>query len=249
MGEPGPAPGVPGEGEVRVWWLDLAHRLPPSPSLLGVLAPAEVERAGRFRFERDRVRYVRARGALRCLLGAYAGVAPGSLRLGHGPFGKPRLEAPDAGLHFNLAHADDLMVVALTGAGEVGVDVEAVRPLPDLERIAEHFFSAGEREALGALPPARREDAFFACWTRKEAYLKALGSGLAVPLDAFEVCLAPEEPPRIRTVDGDAAEAARWTLLDLECEPGYRAALAIRAPVSAVESRRVPPVLHGVEIA
>ena len=231
---PLPCPELPA-GEIHVW----SVRLDPPPvqvERLGVpLAADEWERARRFRFEIHRRRYVVGRGALRVLLAAYLELRPAEVRFVYGPRGKPFL-APEqtaghaGGLSFNLSNSDELALVALVRGAEIGVDVEWVKPMSDLEAIAERFFSLSERVVLRGLPAERKPEAFFNCWTRKEAYLKAVGEGLAAPLDSFDVTLAPGDPPRMLTLRGDAEQAARWSYQHLLPAPGYIGAVVMEGP-------------------
>jgi len=231
-----PAPaGVPtlAPGEVHAWraWLDL------SPEELGSLAASlaedERERAARFRLDRHRQRFVAAHGALRAILGLYLGCPAATLRFDHGPRGKPMLLDPAAclDLRFNLAHSSDLAVCVVALGADVGADVEAIRPLPDADKIAARFFSVREQAMLWELPAGEREKSFFLGWTRKEAYLKALGDGLARPLSGFSVTLQPGEPARLLDVECQPHEVERWTLAALQPAPGYAAALAIEGPL------------------
>jgi 4'-phosphopantetheinyl transferase len=193
-----------------------------------MLSPDERARAGRLVFPRDRHRFTAGRAFLRGVLALYQREPPAALRFRYGTYGKPELDVGEAEVRFNLAHADDLAVCAITTGGDVGVDVERLRPLADAEGVAAQFFSARERAALFALPRAFRQRAFFDAWTRKEAFLKALGSGLARPLDGFDVTLGPGEPPLLRTVENSTG-AERFTLCALEPAPGFVAAVAVRA--------------------
>jgi 4'-phosphopantetheinyl transferase len=221
---------VPEPGEVRVWFarLDL-----PAPVVAGRerrLSSDERARAAAFRFDRDRRRFVAARGFLRGVLGECLGIPPREVTFAYGPHGKPRLADPSSGLHFNLSHSGERAACALRRDGEIGVDVEAVRDLDDADDIAARFFSAAEATALRRLTSSgERLAAFFNCWTRKEAYLKALGDGLARPLDGFDVTLLPGEPPRLSRVVDDDEEPARWSLAELDPGPGYVGAVAVRA--------------------
>jgi 4'-phosphopantetheinyl transferase len=218
-----------GPGEIHIW----AVRLDPPPErverLGRLLQPDEHQRANRFRFDQHRRQYVVGRGALRTLLGAYLEVRPEDVRFSYGPRGKPFLAPPlDAGrLFFNLSNSNELALVGFLRGVEIGVDVEHLRPMPDCEQIAERFFSESERAVLRGIPRPVKEEAFFNCWTRKEAYLKAVGEGLAAPLDSFAVTLAPGEPPRMLTLEGDAGRAARWFFHHLRPAEGYLGAVAV----------------------
>lgn len=222
----GPATPALSADEVHVWALPLD---PPPAALerLGrLLAPDERARAARFRFERDRRRYVAGRARLRELLGRYLGADPAILRFAYGPQGKPAL-AGTGDLRFNLSNSADRAVVALTLGRELGVDLEFMAERLADGGVARRFFAPAEVEALGRLPGERWLEGFFHCWTRKEAYLKALGSGLAAPLDGFEVAVGPDEPPRLVRVHADPAEAARWSMAALAPAPGYIGAVIV----------------------
>jgi 4'-phosphopantetheinyl transferase len=198
--------------------------------LAASLSPDERDRAGAFVRERDRRHFTVGRGVLRAILSRYAGIPPKQVRFCYGPHGKPALDEAHGGqtLRFNLAHSHDLALYAVTRGREIGVDLEWVgRPVPDAATIAEHYFSAAERARLRALPELLRHEAFYNCWTRKEAYLKARGEGLSLPLDQFDVSLAPGEPAALLSSHGDPGEVVRWTLWALIPGPGYVAALAV----------------------
>jgi 4'-phosphopantetheinyl transferase len=215
------------------FWLIPTGLSPVSLRELAVtLAPDEQERAERFRFERDRIRYVAARGSLRRILGRYLRIAPAALSFTYSNYGKPAL-APtgeDAGLlSFNISHSGDWAACAVTLDRRVGVDIEQARPELADGTIAERFFSPREVAALRLLPHNEQAAAFFRCWTRKEAFVKARGEGLSLPLDRFDVSLLPGEPPALlRTLD-DPAEAERWRVFALPVPPGYEAAVVVEA--------------------
>jgi 4'-phosphopantetheinyl transferase len=209
--------------DVHVWFVDLEAARRVRPELLATLSAGEHERAGRFHFDRDRLQFSATRAVLRRLLAAYGGCEPLALEFTAGANGKPAL-AGTAPLAFNVSHSGSCAVVALSRRGELGVDIEAERPLDDRDALAAQFFSADESARLGALDPSLRDRAFFTCWSRKEAYVKAVGDGLSYPLDAFDVTFAPAEPARL-SVPGDPPEAARWSLEALPASAGYAAAL------------------------
>lgn len=212
----------------------------PGPDLIQLrmtLSAEERERAASFRFRRDADRYTAGRGQLRRILGRLAGVDPAALRFAYGVAGKPFLEGV-SGLGFNLAHsgAQGLLAVAEV---EVGVDLESSPATPDAcEEIAPAYFAAEEMRALEALPRGEREQAFLRCWTRKEAYVKALGDGLQVPLDAFSVSLRRGEPARLRS-SRLPGELERWSLVDLShLTPGATAAACVEGPIVAIRPHR-----------
>jgi 4'-phosphopantetheinyl transferase len=213
-------------GDVHVWSVSLECARSIVSEAFDTLSGDERDRARRFHFERDSRRFVRARAALRQILGGYLEMDPADLSFRYGTHGKPALTGNAAGaLSFNVSHSDELALIAVARPGvELGVDVEAIRSMPDADDIACRNFAPAEVARLSVLPAQMREAAFFRCWTRKEAYLKALGDGLARPLDSFEVTLRADEPVELR-VASDPGEAARWTLAALEPAWGFAAAL------------------------
>ena len=212
--------------QVDVWRIFL--NLPPASvkSLESYLSADEAQRAARFHFPADHNRYIVAHGCLRDILAGYIHYEPHQLRFSTGEYGKPGLVDTE-GIDFNLAHSSDLVLVAVTRMRKVGVDVERIRRDMELESIARRYFSQREVAELLALPPEQREIAFFNGWTRKEAYIKAQGLGLSLPLDSFDVSLAPDEPAILRETRPDPQKAARWRLESLEVDAQYVAAVAV----------------------
>jgi 4'-phosphopantetheinyl transferase len=226
-------------GEVHVWRACLRQEEAALRELSRSLSPDERERARRFHFRKDAEHFVAARGVLRNLLGRYTGIAPRLLRFSYSGHGKPSLEGgAGARLHFNASHSNGLAIYAVARGREVGVDLEFVREdFPGFE-IAEHFFSPSEVSALRALPEGERAAAFFDCWARKEAYIKARGEGLSYPLRRFTVSLSPGEPAALLHDEGDPQEAGRWSLVGLSPAEGYRAALAVRGEAPSLRCWR-----------
>jgi 4'-phosphopantetheinyl transferase len=221
--------------------------LEPGPDRLRELAATlsadESDRAARFRFDRDRRRFVAARGILREILGSLLGHDPAALLFVYGPQGKPALRAGSVGgeVFFNVAHSSDRGAFAVAAVPGIGVDVEVVRPVPDAGSIARRFFSREECAAIAALPAPLRLHAFFCCWTRKEAYVKALGEGLSHPLDGFAVSVAPGGQARLLHADGSIEGVAGWRLHDLSDLPAFACALAVRDDPSPVRVMRWAP--------
>lgn len=205
------------------------------------LSSDELARADRFLVERPRRELILTRGVLRCLLAERLGARPEDLRFEYGPDGKPALVG--GGVSFNVSHSHGGALIALAAQGTLGVDLERVSRDLDHEQIAERYFSVPERRALRALPPAERPAAFFRCWTRKEAWLKAKGTGLRLPLADFDVSLGPDEPARLLATRFDDEEAARWSLVDIEAGEDFAAALAWlgEAPVVELFDWEEPP--------
>jgi 4'-phosphopantetheinyl transferase len=211
--------------EVHVWSWSLERPAEEIARLRELLADDERERAGRYLHRPAREQFIAARAGLRLLLGRYLALDPACITFTHGRTGKPALAG--GGLYFNVSHTQGLALIAVTRRGEVGVDVERLRAMPTHLDMAGRFFSPGEAAALRRLPPGATEAAFYHVWTRKEAFLKATGLGLAHGLERFEVSVPPDDPARIRHIDGDPAAGARWSLTALEPAPGYVGALAI----------------------
>jgi 4'-phosphopantetheinyl transferase len=215
--------------------------------LAAVLSSDEWARADRFAFDRDRTEYVVCRGVLRWLLARYRDDSPSRLRFRYSPRGKPELDGPadPVELRFNLAHSHGAAVVAVTRARPVGVDLERIRPLMDLGSLVRTCFAPEEQAEFWSLPELVRPRAFFAGWTRKEAFLKATGEGLGRPLDSFALSLAPYALARLVRVVGDEA-AAGWTLLDLTRDGAFAAAVAVPMPAAFVRVHDLFPGLLGL---
>jgi len=235
--------GVPshlGPGEVHVW----SALLDPASTDIGrfseILSQDEKERASRFHFEKNRNEFIISRGSLRVLLGSYLGVPPRELGFAYSRYGKPYLAGSDhiSPMEFNLSHSEGIVVLAFTKGRRVGVDIEYVGRNFDFEEIAERFFSLAEQQMLRNTSREERGTAFFRCWTRKEAYIKALGNGLSQPLSEFDVSLAPKHISALLATRPDPSEADRWLLRDLPVAAGYVGALA-------VEADRDNPCSHG----
>ncbi|MCU1267663.1 MAG: 4-phosphopantetheinyl transferase superfamily protein [Acidobacteria bacterium] len=216
--------------EVQIWRASLDQSPTTVDHLRQLLAPDEQSRADRFHFEADRRHFIVARGYLRTLLGRYLGLAPQGIQFVYTKYGKPSLAMElDQHLKFNLAHSGGLALYAFTLLGEIGIDLEHIRPEFTGDDIARRFFSATEVTALDQLPVTERHQAFFDCWTRKEAFIKAKGPGLSLGLDQFDVTLSPDRPAKLLRTGWDEAEASRWSLQAIDVGPAYAAAVAIEA--------------------
>lgn len=214
--------------EVHVWSVRLRAGTEDALALRGLLDDEERGRAERYLHQPTRQQFIAARAALRTLLGRYLRIPPRCVRFETTGLGKPILAGRE--LHFNVSHSHEVAVIALTRMGEVGVDVERVRPQPSHLDMAERFFTPGETRALRRLPPGASEEAFFHVWTRKEAFLKALGLGLSHGLERFEVSVPPDNPARVLHVDGDRRIGAIWQLRSMHPARGYVGAMAIAGP-------------------
>jgi 4'-phosphopantetheinyl transferase len=199
-------------------------------ALWQLLSRDERERAEKFRFTKHRRHYIVARASLRRLLAERLRIAPRAVELVETEYGKPRLSPVHGSVHldFNLSHSGALALYAFTSGRAVGIDVELIREVPDIDDLAACFFSPSESASLQALPLARRSLAFLACWTRKEAFIKALGQGLSCPLDGFDVTIDPDAPARITRIEAGIGSVANWTMQAFTPNPCYIAAVAYR---------------------
>ena len=218
-------------GEVHVWRVALEQPEQVVQRFRSTLEPEELYRADRFHFEKDRRGFVVSRGFLRAVLGRYLSANPEALRFSYGHYGKPALDGDhkQSALRFNMSHSRSVALVAVIETRELGVDVEYIRADFASEEIARRFFSPREVAAFNALPVEQRVAAFFRCWTRKEAYIKAIGRGLSQPLDGFDVTLGPTEPAALLRADDD--NASRWSLSDIDTGADYAAALVIEGQI------------------
>ena len=219
---PAPASLTLNADEVHLWRASLDCDLPVLSRLEATLSADETARANRFVLLKDRNHFVAARGILRELLGAYLRSSSANLQFNYGNHGKPALETKtfSSSLQFNLSHSGGLAVYAFSIGRRLGIDVEQIRPQLAGEDIARRYFAMRELAELRALPPGLRSQGFFLCWTRKEAYIKAQGGGLSIPLDSFTVSLTPGHSAELHTSDD-----AQWSLHSFEPSPGHVAAL------------------------
>jgi 4'-phosphopantetheinyl transferase len=228
-------------GEVHLWRASLAQTPDALSRLHSTLSPDESAKAARYHFPRHRDHYIAARGLLRRLLGLYLSRPPQSLQFSYGAYGKPSLDGAED-LRFNLSHSHELVLYAFARGRDVGVDLEHMRADFASEDIAARFFSALEVSMLGTLPTQKaRVRAFFNCWTRKEAYIKARGEGLSHPLDEFDVSLIPGEPAALLGTRGDPRELTRWSLHALDAGEGYAAAVVVQGTNYALRLWQWPP--------
>lgn len=203
--------------------------------MFALLSPLERVRAARFAFERDRRTFVMSHGILRSLLGTVCRQDPAKLRFRQGLRGKPYLEDAPAGVQFNLSHCEGFCLVGISLGPAIGVDIERVRQTDDMPQLVRQCFSAAERLEFAALPPGDQMNGFFNGWTRKEAFVKAIGDGLSYPLEKFDVTLAPGRPARLLAIGGSETAASDWTMDAFEPAPGVRAAVAVGAPGVTVQ--------------
>lgn len=217
--------------EVHIWrvYIDTDDSITKKLQLL--LSTDERSKAERFRFEKDSTKYIVTRGTLRTILGRYLDKKPEDLKFSYNQYGKPALHSSDTNqsISFNVSHSHELALIAVTQNRDVGVDIEYVRTNLNYEEIAERFFSPTEKVVWRLLPTSVKQEAFFNCWTRKEAYIKAKGMGLSIPLNEFDVSFKPGEPAALLNTTWDEQEANRWSLTEITLAPDYIAALAVEA--------------------
>jgi len=218
------------ENEVQVWRVDLEVVRAEEARWQSVLSPDESTRAARFHFAVDRQRFVAARAVLRTILAGYLTADPKGLSFSYSKKEKPSLGPgqADSGVTFNVSHSGGIALFAFARRREIGIDVEQVRRDFDVEAIAKRFFSTREQEQLAALPKESRFEAYFRCWTRKEAYIKATGDGLSLPLHQFDVSIAEDDSDALLCTRPDNSEATLWRLRDIPAGAGYVAALCVR---------------------
>jgi 4'-phosphopantetheinyl transferase len=210
--------------------------------LLPILDANEVKRAEHFHFQEDRTHFIVARSLLRIILSRYLFIKPSQIHFRYSPYGKPSLDAAyhRANLCFNLSHSCGLALYAITCGREVGIDLEYIREDFPCEEVAERFFSPYEKAMIRRLPAGMKYQAFFNCWTRKEAYMKARGEGLSFPLDQFDVSLLPYEPAALLKTYGDPQQASRWSMKELSPDPYYAAALVAEGHGWHLEQWQLP---------
>jgi 4'-phosphopantetheinyl transferase len=223
--------------DVHVWGASLDLPVSKTEALASILSPSELDRAARFRFVRSRNRFIAGRGFMRVILGRYLNSNPARLEFIYGSHGKPELGGAfaAAGLHFNLSHSENVGLLAISPIGAVGIDVENIRPLDDMDSLVNRFFSPREITAFNKVPESAKPLAFFNLWTRKEAFLKATGEGIVHSLGQVEVSFLPDEPAKLLDLPKHLGQAADWHLHDLTPAFGFVAALV--API-----KTAPPI-------
>ena len=222
--------------EVHIWRgnLDLSESV--IHQFTNVLSEDELDRANRFYFLKDKHRFISGRGMLRKILSFYLGVEPDEVPFQYSQYGKPYLSPekvssefsiPAFEIAFNLSHSNSIALLGVTKSRRVGIDVEYAKHLPDADEIARRFFSPQENLIFQELTQKQKQTAFYHIWTRKEAFIKAIGEGLSYPLDQFDVSFLPEEQPCIKQISGDSNMGNRWSVKTLTPHPGYIGAIVV----------------------
>jgi 4'-phosphopantetheinyl transferase len=229
LSNPAPANLSLANDDIHIWCASLEVPISRTRMLLNTLSPDERKRAGRFHFAKDRKHFIVGRGILRTLLGKYLAIEPGKIQFCYGNYGKPEISYPvgQKKIHFNISHSDGVALFVFTLGRKIGIDIEKVRDISGMVQISKRFFSTNEYHLFSALPQNQMKKAFFNCWTRKEAFLKATGKGLAMPMDSFEVSFMPGEPVSLLNIQSAKKNSANWILRALSCIPGYISAIAV----------------------
>lgn len=228
---------------VHVWCVDLQRSPTEIAALFQLLAADERQRAEQFYFERDRHSFTVCRGLLRVVLGRYLGQSPDTIQFCYGDRGKPALASEVMPLQFNVSHSHGMALYAITLKARVGVDLEKMRSLRDVEQLTRRFFAEREAELISQLYGDAQQQAFFNAWTRKEAFLKATGHGLAYELNQVEVSLLPGEPAQLLRIPGEEKTSHAWWLQALEPLPGYAAALVVEGQPQQLDCWQLPDEL------
>ena len=219
-----------GESDVDLWKVSLDMPRNQIDELYYTLSGVEQRKADYFRFAEQRSSYIISYGILRKVLGAYLKMNPVELNFNYGKNGKPVLAGvpSDEMIHFNMSSSRNLTVIAISRYYEIGIDIEYIGDIPEIDRTANQFFSKAEADVFHALPVYEKTKAFYNCWTRKQAFLKAIGNGSLYPLKTFDVTLAPHEPAQLLRVKGKPQEASRWSIQAIMPETNYTGAIAVR---------------------
>ena len=223
--------------EVHIWFVCVDDEKYHLDGLWDILSEDEKERANRFYFDHDRTRYILAHGILRTLLSCYTKTKPNSHYFISNPYGKPALSEKGTPC-FNMSHSGSQILYGFTREREIGVDIELVKSIENIDQIIDRYFSKREKLEFSKLPDHLLKEAFYTCWTRKEAFIKAQGQGLSIPLDQFSVSFLTEKPVRILETQHDNQAADRWSLLDVSVNTNYKSAAAVEGHGLIVKTRQ-----------
>jgi 4'-phosphopantetheinyl transferase len=219
------------KNEIHVWSAVMDAHINDVELYATLLSAGEKRRAARFHFEKDRTRFIVCRGILRILLGAYSRQEPTRVRFRYNKYGKPSMKAGDKkkAFFFNVSHSGGGALLAFSKTIPLGVDLEEMRSRPDFASMVQRFFSPAEAAEFLSLPEKVRPEAFFNCWTRKEAFIKGKEKGLSLGLDQFDVSMRPGEPARLLRTAYRESDVRDWSLFDVPVTGGFKAALAVKS--------------------
>jgi 4'-phosphopantetheinyl transferase len=232
---PAPASDISPDEAVHIWRIELNSADAVRVQLAQLLNEEETRRANRFHFEKDRHHFTVARGRLRQILSRYTGTEPHLIPFVYNDYGKPFLRDSEKGPYFNLSHSKDMGLIAISYHHQVGVDIEYMQLRDATFKIANRFFSEHEISELRGLPAEDQLQGFFNCWTRKEAYIKGKGKGLAIPLGSFSITLTPGAPVRLLNDDNDADAVKQWSFSAINAVGTYAAAVAVKSPTHSLK--------------
>jgi 4'-phosphopantetheinyl transferase len=226
--------------KVHVWHAALQQPVEVVQKLHALLSEEERQRAERFRFQEHRNTFIVSQGILRYLLSRYTGIEPGRILFKYNLAGKPFLANEEVvpEIYFNLSHASQLVLYAFSWGRQVGIDVECIRPMEEMDLVAEGIFSPGEYGRFRKISEKDRLRAFYHCWTRKEAFIKAVGEGLSFPLQDFEVSFEPGERAELVSIQGSLEKASQWAMHDLKASDGYAAALVVEGKEHSITQKQ-----------
>jgi len=227
-----------------IWEIDLVIEEEILTNYEQLLSSDETLKADRFHFDKDRVAFIAARGALRTLLGRYTGIATRELKIEYEKHGKPVLSKELNGLQFNVSHSFQKGLIGFNVDVPIGVDIEWIKFTEDLVDVAKRFFSKSEVKSFLSLSMEKRPEGFFNCWTRKEAFIKAVGHGLSFPLDQFEVSLKPNEKTELMATHFEPQEKEFWSLENLAVPEGYKGAFAIKESIDGYTFNKFDHVVN-----
>ncbi|NET55757.1 MAG: 4'-phosphopantetheinyl transferase superfamily protein [Symploca sp. SIO2E6] len=227
--QPPPQNLVLSEEDVHIWRAKLDLPVVQIQQLAQTLSTDEQQRADKFYFEKDKKHFIAGRGFLRVILARYLDLEPAQLKFAYSSRGKPTLAniTPGGTVDFNLSHSRGMALYAVTRNRQIGIDLEYIRSVSDVDQLAKRFFSPRESAVISSLSPEQKQEEFFKAWTGKEAYLKATGDGLA-GLEEVEIFLNPGKPAALLNIQGDQQAASNWCLYPLAVAPGYLAAVAVK---------------------
>lgn len=224
------------ENIIHVWCLNTSSAGVWLDTMQKHLSPDEEVRLNKFRFEQDRERFIIGRGGLRVILGRYLGISPPKIEFEYGPYGKPELkDKGQMNLQFNLSHAKEITLYAITLTRAVGIDIEYITPVGEVFQIAERYFSPEEKKNLESLSAKEYQKLFFKYWVRKEAYLKTRGMGISEELLKFDTASIPDSASKMASVSNSSTGISGWSLMDFILGDGYIAALISEGRIPEVE--------------
>jgi 4'-phosphopantetheinyl transferase len=237
-----------GANEIHIWLAVMSQPVFRFNEYIQTLSDEERLRAEKYYSERDRNSFIFRRGILRTILGRYLDVEPCRLQFCYGKYGKPKLDVRfgNGTVHFNLSHSHGVALYAFARDSEIGVDIECMSDISEMEHVVETTYSIKEKEVFRSLPENQKREAFFHYWTCKEAIIKALGYGLSRPVDKYEVPLLPGEPVKMLKIEGDSREASRWSIQAMKLAPNYTGAFAVKSEVYETKHWRWDLALTGM---